>query len=220
MAVSIDSLLIVEDDQRLQAGLTKSLSESGMIGVIHACGTVKEARSLLVLHRPDVVLLDVGLPDGSGLDLLTFQHDLDHQTRMIVLSGFSDEQTILSALQLGASGYLLKQDSSANIQQSLANIMRGVPPLSPSVAQCIMQYIRGEGGASEAKGSPPQIQLPPRLHETLKLLARGLTYQDIADQMQISFHTVSSYSQEIYNKLAVRSRGEAVYKAQQMNILK
>lgn len=220
MAVSIDSVLIVEDDPRLRARLVESLSGSGMVAEVLACGTLAEASDLLAQRNPRVVLLDVGLPDGNGLELLASRRDADNSAKFIVLSGFSDEATILSAIQLGAAGYLLKQDSSANILQALSSIMQGVPPLSPSVAQCIMQHIRDESLHPDAPASTPAMQLPPRLQHTLSLLARGLTYQDIADQMQITFHTVSSYTQEIYNKLAVNSRAEAVYKAQQMNIIR
>lgn len=218
MNPSIDRLLIVEDDPKMQSRLKASLLESNLIGEILACETLASARSLLESMRPDVVLLDVGLADGNGLDLLAFQRGLSHQARIIILSGFSDEQTIVSAIQLGAQGYLLKQDSKADIVGALEEILQGIPPLSPSVAQCIMQHIRSETLSHETSGSAALL-LPPRLQHTLGLLARGLTYHDIAEQMQITFHTVASYSQEIYNKLAVHSRAEAVYKARQLKIL-
>jgi DNA-binding NarL/FixJ family response regulator len=219
MAVSIDSLMIVEDDPRLQSRLKESLLDSGLAADIIACSTLASAKELLVSRRPDVVLLDIGLPDGSGLDLLVFQRELKQQARMIILSGFSDEQTIVSAIQLGAQGYLLKQDSSADIIGAIRDILQGIPPLSPSVAQCMMLHIRSELPDVVAP-DPSVTPLPPRLHHTLTLLARGLTYHDIAGQMQITFHTVASYSQEIYNKLAVHSRAEAVFKARQLKLLK
>ena len=220
MTVVIESMLIVEDDQRLQTQLEKQLAESGLVGTIFTGSTLHEAKQLLLSSQPQVVLLDVGLPDGNGLELLITRHESAAQSKIVILSGFSDEQTILHAIQLGANGYLLKHDSSLNVQQSLLSIVQGIPPLSASVAQCIMQHVRNTTGKADQTGPQMQTPLPPRLHQTLTLLARGLTYKEIAEQMSITLHTVSSYAQEIYNKLSVSSRSEAVFRARQMNIVK
>lgn len=223
----IARLLIVEDDPKLRANLAEHLTNTEAIEDLRHCDNLTDAKHLLQTYRPEVVLLDVGLPDGSGLELLVYQHDLKHRAKMLILSSMSDEQTIVKAIQLGAQGYLLKQDSSADIERALMSIIQGVPPLSPSVAQCIMQHIRiDKMETSNEPAQPPAqlpaqptIALPPRQQLTLTLLARGMTYQEIATHMDITFHTVSTYAQEIYNKLAARSRSEAVYKAQQLGVI-
>jgi len=217
----INKLLIVEDDLQQQTRLIDGLNQYPEIDSIRACDNLQQAKQSLHEWQPDVILLDVGLPDGSGLELLVFQQTIDLQPKTLILSSISDEQTIVKAIQLGAQGYLLKQDDTADLYQSLLAIMRGIPPLSPSVAQCILQHLRDQPDTSKlAKpiGKPVPV-LPPRQQLTLSLLARGMTYREIATHMGITFHTVSAYAQEIYNKLAARSRSEAVYKAQQLGII-
>lgn len=219
MSALISSLLIVEDDLKLQTGLRTHLAESTSIDSVHASSNLADAKSALRQYQPQVVLLDVGLPDGNGLTLLLDPYVQKHRIKVLILSSMTDEETIVKAIRLGAQGYLLKQDTSANIEQALLSIMQGVPPLSPSVAQCILQHLRTGNLEATDPSTQPEITLPPRQQMTLNLLARGMTYREIAADMEITFHTVSTYAQEIYNKLAARSRSEAVYKAQQMGII-
>ncbi|MDJ0654514.1 MAG: response regulator transcription factor [Xanthomonadales bacterium] len=210
----IDGLLIVEDDGLLRNRLIETLRDVTAPDRLFACASLAEARQLQASHLPKIILLDVGLPDGNGLELLVDQHALSEPPLVVILTGFSDEETIVKAIRLGARGYLLKQDSGTSISQALQQIVDGIPPLSPSVAQCIMTHIRDDTPSADKPGV-----LPPRQQLTLKLLARGLTYREIAEDMEITFNTVSTYAQEIYNKLAVRSRGEAVHKAREMGII-
>ena len=212
----IDGLLIVEDDGLLRNRLTDTLRDVTAPDRLFACASLADARRLQAAHQPELILLDVGLPDGNGLELLVDQHGLSEPPLVVILTGFSDEETIVKAIRLGARGYLLKQDSGTSVSQALRQIVDGVPPLSPSVAQCIMSHIRED---TSDIGKPGAELLPPRQQLTLNLLARGLTYAEIAEDMEITFNTVSTYAQEIYNKLAVRSRGEAVHKAREMGII-
>ncbi|MFK7957676.1 MAG: response regulator [Lysobacterales bacterium] len=216
MGSPINSLLIVEDDPALQSHLRESLADLVSEGSLWACASLADARRLQAINQPELILLDVGLPDGNGLELLVDQHSEVRPARVVILSGFSDEETIVNAIGLGAQGYLLKQDTQTNLRTALVEIVDGKPPLSPSVAQCIMSHIRL---AEPAPREEPSTFLPPRQQQTLNLLARGLTYQQIASEMDIAFNTVSTYAQEIYSKLAARSRGEAVHKARELGIL-
>lgn len=215
----VKGLLLVEDDPQLRRQLAAQLVDRVADGQLWQAGTLAEARTLQAEHSPELVLLDVGLPDGNGLQLLVDQHDAPGAARIVILSGISDEETIVKAIRLGAAGYLVKQETADAMGQALDQILGGTPPLSPSVAQCIMRHIRDEEGAAGPQPDKTSTMLPPRQFTTLKLLARGLTYQQIAHQMEISFHTVSAYAQEIYSKLAVRSRGEAVHRARELGIL-
>lgn len=212
----VAGILIVEDDAQLQATIRKSVAGFTAPEKLFVASSLFDAKALLRLHQPEVVLLDVGLPDGSGLDLLKYQQDLGLSAKMLILSGFSDEETIVEAIKLGAQGYLLKQDESSELVDAMRLILQGQPPLSPSVAQCIMRHISGNDANSSSGNTD---LLPPRQMQTLKLLARGLTYKETASRMGITFHTVSTYAQEIYSKLAASSRAEAVHNARQMGIL-
>lgn len=200
----------------LQAQLRDGLRELVTEGALMGAETLADAKALYLEHKPQVVLLDVGLPDGNGLELLVWQHDQNWQASVLVLTGFCDEETIVKAIQLGAKGYLLKQDSNADIAGALLATIAGAPPLSPAVAQCMMRHIREAGTASSKQETDA---LPPRQQQTLNLLARGMTYQEIADHMTIKLTTVATHAQEIYNKLAVRSRSEAVFRAREMGII-
>lgn len=216
MATEVAGILIVEDDALLRARIAESVAEMTSPTALFQAGSVEEGKKLLQEHQPQLVLLDVGLPDGSGLELLRYQVQLGLSSQTLILSSMSDEETIVQAIRLGAQGYLLKQDSGADLVEALKDIIKGVPPLSPSVAQCIMRQVRA---GDVSNGPEHKDMLPPRQLETLTLLARGLTYRETANKMGIKFHTVSAYAQEIYNKLAANSRGEAVYKAREMGIL-
>ncbi len=217
MTQRLRQLLIVEDDAATRDTLRLELEADVRIEAVATAGSLTEARAWLTHHAADVLLLDVDLPDGSGLLLIPETRAQTTPARCLVLSALNDEATIVRGIRLGAEGYLLKQDAGAGVADALFEILAGRPALSPAVAQCIMAQLRET--QSETSLSPTGPSLPPRQQQTLALLARGLTYQEIAEQMEISFHTVSAYAQEIYGKLAARSRSEAVFLAREMGLL-
>lgn len=211
------SVLIVEDEVGVQQRLSACLQNVKEIGEFELACDLAQARAALKRFQPDLVLLDIGLPDGSGLELLLHPTIRKSHVKPLILTAFGDESTIVKAIELGAQGYLLKEEPDEEIVRGLCNILKGTPPLSASVAQCILHHMRQQSAAGQKDDNA--IILPPRQKQTLSLLARGMTYREIAQDMDITFHTVSAYAQEIYNKFAVKSRSEAVYKALEMGII-
>ncbi|GAB4185865.1 MAG: response regulator transcription factor [Wenzhouxiangellaceae bacterium] len=210
-------LLAVEDDPGVQQRLRRCFADLPELAAFEIAPSIADAGPLLAAMRPDIVLLDVGLPDGNGLQLLLHPAVRADSVKTLVLTAFGDESTIVKAIELGAQGYLLKEEDDAELIKALHDIRQGIPPLSASVAQCILQQMRR---TPPVDAGPALLKpLPPRQQQTLNLLARGMTYREIAGHMNITFHTVSTYAQEIYNKLAVKSRSEAVHRALELGIV-
>ncbi|MEL6301718.1 MAG: response regulator transcription factor [Pseudomonadota bacterium] len=196
-------VLIVEDDQVYAQALKHQLMNDDRFGRIATATCLSEARQFLEAFEADLVVLDLELPDGSGADLL---RELNSGTRTLVLTIFGDEANVLSALAEGASGYLLKDD--VDIPNAMYAVANGSVSMNPTVARYLLDDWR-DGLPSTSKDSPLSV----RETETLEWLARGYSYQDVAQKMTISTHTVSDHVKRIYRKLTVHSRAEAVHEA-------
>lgn len=151
-------------------------------------------------------LVDLGLPDGSGIDLIRELSRQHPQTLPVVTTIYGDDRHIFDAIAAGAQGYLLKDDDPESFENDLLRIKRGEPPLSPAVARRMMAYFRGVG-------SPTSIALTQRETQVLSLLALGMRIQDIAKEINISDHTVRDHVKAIYGKLNISSRAEAAVEA-------
>lgn len=178
---------------------------------VTACGDLASARALLgkiAAGETELAfaLVDLGLPDGSGIELI---RDLSRQhprTLPVVTTIYGDDRHIFDAIAAGAQGYLLKDDDPESFESSLLRIKRGEPPLSPAVARRMMTYFRGVG-------VPSGIGLTQRETQVLSLLALGMRIQDIAREIKISDHTVRDHVKAIYGKLNISSRAEAAVEA-------
>jgi DNA-binding NarL/FixJ family response regulator len=153
---------------------------------------------------PDLLLIDMQLPDGSGLDLVT--RAAGGPGRILMLTVLADRTSLLSALEAGAHGYLLKDTQPQRIIEAMHEVMVGDTPISPGVAAHLLGLLRQPTVESET-------QPTPREREVVQLIARGLTYAEVARVMQISVHTVGDYIKAIYRKLEVSSKSEAVFEA-------
>ena len=212
---SPQQLLIVEDDpptlQWLSAsvGRMPGLSASG-------CGSVGEARDWLDRHRPDFVLTDLGLPDGSGIEVI--RHALQHHPHceVLVISIFGDEAHVVAAIEAGASGYLLKDSALDQLGEQLRHLRDGGSPLSPQIARTLIRRQRkpaqAHGAQSAGRG---EFALTERELEVLTFIAKGFSYQEGADMLGVSTNTVRTYVKRIYQKRSVNSRSEAVYEFNQ-----
>ncbi|NOR81401.1 MAG: response regulator [Methyloprofundus sp.] len=155
-----------------------------------------------------IALVDLNLPDGSGIDLIVRLREEHPQTFIVVATVFDDDHNLFSALGAGAHGYILKEESRGKLISLLEGIIQGNPPLSPGIARRLIQHFN----STPEKINDP-YQLSPREKEVLQLIAAGKQRKEIARELNISVHTTSDYIKVIYRKLNVSSRSEAAIKA-------
>jgi DNA-binding NarL/FixJ family response regulator len=209
-------IAIVEDDGAMREQLIELISSSPELDLAGIAPTLQAGRRLIDL-KPDLFLVDLGLPDGSGLDLIS-EVKTGSSAKVLVLTLFGDRDTVVAAVRGGADGYLLKDSAPATILEGIAVTLQGGAPLSAAAAVFLLERLRGVPAAKSAVVSRAD-DLTEREIALLKLFARGLSYKETARELDISPLTVGNYVKSIYRKLAVNSRGEAVYAAGKANKL-
>ena len=209
------TVMLVEDDEPTRARLAEVIEAHADLALVAAVGSCEEARRVLARTTPDVLLTDIGLPDGTGIDLIGEIRTRGLATQAVVITVFGDEAHVVAALEAGALGYLLKDASAEAIGNAILEMLAGGSPISPAIARYLLR--RFQPPASEATGVP---HLSDREREVLTLIVKGFSYAEAARLLSVSAHTVTTHVRSIYRKLAVHSRGEAVYEALQMGLVK
>lgn len=202
-------VFLVEDDPDTRARLTRALEAIDGFEVAGVAGTVAEGKAWLARHFADVLLFDLGLPDGSGLELIRLAARAGRGA-ILVISVFGDERNVVSALEAGASGYLLKDASVDSIGESIRQLLEGGAPISPGVAKHLLK--RFQGRPPRAGGEDAE-DLTARENEVLSLLAKGFSYAETGTMLSVSINTIRSHVKSIYAKLSVNSLPEAIYEA-------
>lgn len=210
-------VLVVEDEPRTRDRLASIIAAQPDLRLLAQVGSLKEARAALALALPDVVLLDLGLPDGSGLSLLDELRARRQEPGALVISVLGDETSVLRAIERGAGGYLLKDADDAAVIAAIHQLLAGGAPLSPSIAVHLMRRLQTPARSSNPQAH--QIGLNERELELLKLIAKGLSYDEVGQLMGLKYNTITSYAKELYRKLQVHSRAEAVFEAQQLGLV-
>lgn len=217
---STTRVLIVEDDPLALRRLVQAVDLHAADAAVAGCAsTVAEALAWLAQHQPDVLLCDLGLPDGSGIDVIRNARERYPACDCMVVTVFGDDQHVLASIEAGAIGYLLKDETTDRIAASIGELRAGGSPMSPLIARQVVNRLRGappEATPRDAAG----VVLSVRENEILDLISRGYTYAETARYLGLSVHTVQSHIKNIYGKLAVRSRGEAVFEAAKLGLLK
>lgn len=210
-------VLLLEDDPVTRERLAGIVRASPGLVLAAAFGDLRGALAWLAVNPPpQVLLVDLQLPDGSGIDLIRAAHRLAPQAEVMVISVFGDESHVVSAIAAGATGYLLKDASAEEITQAISRLLAGESPISSAIARHLLRRFQ----APPVSGTPAAASpLTPREGEVLQLIAKGLSYQRIAATLAMSPHTVTTHIKQIYRKLAVNSRGEAVFEAMQLGLL-
>ncbi|XAH25816.1 response regulator transcription factor [Xylophilus sp. GW821-FHT01B05] len=210
-------LLIVEDDPIMQERMAAILISLGYVAeALSFAGSIVEAHGLLAEQPFAMALIDIGLPDGSGIDLIRELHLRDPALPLLVVSAWRSEQVIVTALQAGATGYLLKEREDIEIALSIRSALRGGAPIDPFVAKRILALL---DPASPVRPAVPSPRLSRRELEILDLVGQGLTNRDIAESLALSRLTVECHIKNIYKKLAVTSRTQAVFEARGSGLL-
>ena len=215
------TVLLVEDDDHTRARLAEVVSRHLRLRLVAAVPSLAEARASLARVLPDVLLTDLGLPDGNGIELVRELRERQAPTLPMVITVFGDEQHVIAAIEAGALGYLLKDGSPDSIGTAILELIGGGSPISAPIARYLLKRFRpaasGVRGPGEAGNLP---RLSEREHEVLTLIVKGFSYAEAARLMGISPHTVTAHVRSIYGKLEVHSRGEAVYEALQLGLVK
>ena len=204
----------------MRAHLARAIGADPMLSLTAAVGTVAEGLAELAAE-PDVLVADIGLPDGSGLEVVRARREGRPDALSMVVTALGDERSVISAIEAGACGYLLKDETTDEIASSIRQLLDGGSPIHPAIARFVLRRLQTEpeqaGGVAPADDTP---RLSEREHEVLQLVAKGFRFPEIAETFGISAHTVRTHVRRIYRKLEVGSKGEAVYEAVQLGILK
>jgi DNA-binding NarL/FixJ family response regulator len=247
-------VLIVEDDPATRDFFANSVRRSPQLHCVADVGSVAEACAWLgqAEHSVDVLMTDLGLPDGSGLEIIRYAMQHHPQCEALVISMFGDEDNVLSSIEAGATGYIHKDSAPDDIAQSVLQLKAGMSPISPMIARRVLTKYRslavvsidkptvaqaftaqpatnhiapgvpsasGPAAARDGLQDEPRPLLSLREQEVLELIARGFSYLEISNLRSISVHTVQTHIKNLYAKLAVHSKNEAVYEATRLGLL-
>ena len=219
---------IVEDDVAFRDRYAAILAKDPAFDVVASVGTGAEGMAMLDLRKPDVLLIDLGLPDISGIEVIRYATHVLPACECMVVTVFGDEEHVLASIEAGASGYLLKDASAESFLSGIRELINGGSPISPIIARRLLRRFQAE---AEPGAAPPQtpaaeespdsdVRLSAREREILLLASKGFNYPEMGKLMGISPHTVTSHVKKIYRKLAVHSRGEAVFEANRMGLIR
>jgi DNA-binding NarL/FixJ family response regulator len=211
-------IAVVEDEPHTRQALVDRLHAEPALDVVVQAGTLAEARSRLADCVVDVLIVDLGLPDGSGLALIDEQRRRAPATAILVLTVFGDEQKLLRAIECGARGYLLKDESSIGLLDAIGELLAGGAPLSPAIARHLIGRMQS-AATPAARDDQASESLTAREIEVLQLAAKGYNHTEVARLLDLSRNTVASYTRHIYEKLEVHSRAEALYEASRLGLI-
>lgn len=208
-------MAIIEDDRRIRDGLGTLINGTGGYRCRLAFRSMEDALARTWSEVPDVALVDIGLPGMSGTDGLSRLRERYPRMALLMLTVYEDDERIFEALCAGASGYLLKKTPPDKLLECLGEVLRGGAPMSPEVARRVLRLFR--------EIRPPErveYDLTPHELRLLKLLVEGHNYQSASGELGVSFSTINFHMQNIYGKLQVHSKSEAVAKALRQRLVK
>jgi DNA-binding NarL/FixJ family response regulator len=201
-------VVIIEDLREVREGLALLINGTQGFRCGKSFRTMEDALALIDHETPDVILTDLGLPRMSGIEGIRILHERYPAMPIIALTVYGDDDNVFSALCAGATGYLLKNTPPARLLESLREVMEGGAPMSPEIARRVVHLFRDFGPPERAS-----YHLTPQESELLRLLVNGHHYKTAAVEMDITTNTVAFHLKNIYNKLQVHSKSEAVAKA-------
>lgn len=223
---------IIEDDPLVLTSLSEAIRLDLKTRTVGKASSLADGRALVSQGGYDVLICDLGLPDGDGTILVSQSATLHPKADVLVLTMFADHQKVLAAIRAGARGYLLKDQITTDCIAAIKEVRNGGSPISPIIARLLLaelgskkddatktEFLPSKALVSSHETSENGQLLSTREVETLHLLARGFTYAECADLLGISPHTVGTHVKHIYRKLEVTSRAEAVFEASSLGIL-
>jgi DNA-binding NarL/FixJ family response regulator len=216
-------IVLVEDDLAFQQSLQDTIMATTDMVLVALASTRAAALQALQQEPADVLLVDLGLPDGSGIDVIRAAQQCWPDCNIMVSTAFGDEMHVMQSLEAGAAGYLLKGSPAHSIAAEIRSLHQGGSPISPLIARQILMRFR----AQEAPPPPlkpalprkPTVALSAREQEVLEYITKGFTTDEIADLLSLSRHTVLTFVRRVYKKLEVRSKTEAIYEARNLGLI-
>ena len=218
-------VFLVEDEPHTREQLGNTIAAEAGLTLAGSVGTYAEAMSAVrTIAKSHVLLVDLGLPDGDGVDIIRYVSHLDDPPNILVISVFGDERHVVRAIEAGADGYLLKDSTQAELVESITSVVNGDSPINPAIARHLLKRFRAEDATHAGQGEPSSkenkgLHITPRENEVLKLIGRGFSNAEIAELLEVSVYTVNSHIKHLYSKLAVSSRSEAIFEAVQLGLL-
>ena len=212
------TVALVEDDPGTRSRFEAVIRADPHLELVHSAARARDMLAWLAEHPVNVLLVDLGLPDGSGIDVIRECARLQPACEVMVITMFGDEAHMMKAFGAGAKGYLLKDGTGEDLAAHIMNLRNGGSPMSPIIARKLLGQL-GSGTAQPVQPTATGQPLSPKETEVLSLVARGFSYGETANLLNISVHTVHSHVRNIYGKLSVSSKTEAVYEARQLGLL-
>ncbi|WP_199902661.1 response regulator transcription factor [Azospirillum sp. B4] len=229
------AVAIVEDDAGFLDALRQAVQGAADLRLTGVAVTRADGLALLDGPPANVLLVDLGLPDGSGIDIIRAAAQRWPECSILVSSGFGDEAHVMRSIEAGAAGYLLKDSAPVRIVDEIRSVAAGGSPISPIIARQILLRFRDRGTeVAISPQSPPQGDtgparagaheeapslLSPREREVLALITKGFTSVEVARMLDLSHFTVRTFVRRIYSKLEVTSKAEAIYEARTLGLL-
>ncbi|MBT9385987.1 response regulator transcription factor [Pseudooceanicola sp. CBS1P-1] len=213
--MSQHSVLILEDRQEICRRLQSAIAATEGLELAGVAGTLDQGVPMIFARQPRVVLVDIGLPDGSGIEAITALQRAHWPVDALVISIFGDETRVVEAIRAGAKGYILKGGNLAEVGTAITSLIEGGSPISPAIARHVLNIAKT---GLPGPGAPAEL-LTERETEILRAVSRGYKRREIAEQLGISAGTVGNHITSIYRKLEVRSNMEAVAQASQAGMI-
>ena len=205
---------IIEDDLDALDRIRTALAADGGLPVVAVAHNVADGKVCIDAGGFDVLLCDLGLPDGSGISLIRYAAQKHKNVDIIVITIFAEQSKVLDSIRSGARGFLLKDERFGECAEGIREVRRGGSPISPTIARQLLKEFQPKETDTKAAAL-----LSKREAEVLNLLARGFSFLEIGELLGISRSTVATYVKNIYQKLEVNSRSEAVFEASSLGII-
>jgi len=216
---ALTRVMIVEDDRVTRERFARAVTGDARTMLAEAVGGGREAIAQLPAVRPDVLLVDLGLPDLHGIEVIAHAAHTLPECDIMVITVFGDERNVLASIEAGAVGYVLKDCSDADLIGYLLELRAGGAPMSPGIARMVLNRMRAKGETSVESRASGEPAVTAREAEVLRLISRGYSYVEVAQKLGISVHTVGTHVKNSYRKLAVHSAAAAVMRATQLRLL-
>ena len=216
----MNTILLLEDLPEIRAWMKALVLQVFPQAHVSEAARVHDALELVSAVRFDLALIDLGLPDGSGVDVVARLRETQPEAQSVVVTIHDGDEHLFPALQAGAFGYILKEQPRELISEQLQRISQGEPPLSPSIARRVIAHFAAQAKTPAEQHPIPHVQLTERESEVLLRVAKGFTLPEIGVQLSLSRHTIADYVKQIYRKLNVSSRAEAALEAQRLGLFR